>query len=291
MPTTAESRINRGWDNYWPHTHLWRITMKILNEPRPHFSVSQLTDYLNCPLAYRFRHVLGLAWGTTPRAVAFGASVHKSIEYMNKCLANGRPDVTADDVVTAFNRDWAHQIKTNNINWKKADEAAELLMKGQELLETYWQRFHDRRYTAVELGFRLPILDPSTGLFIKSRDVVGRIDAIDGGTLVEVKTSGRTPNQYQVDADLQLTLYSWAYRFLYGKAEDKIQVVYLVKTKEPKLEVLETHRDPEDHTKLISLMEQVIRAIDQRLFYPNPVGGYSCGTCGYRAECKEQWPL
>ena len=265
--------------------------MKIQNEARPHFSNSQLTTYLNCPMAYYLQYEIGIPWKQTPSAVAFGACIHRAIEIMSVCLQQGR-EPTQDDVVGTFNRDWADKIESENIVWRKPEEPAQLLIKGQDLLELYYKRFHERGYTAVELGFRLPILDPQTGLFVESHDLVGKFDAIeDGGTLVEIKTASRMPNKTQVHSDLQITLYSWAYRLLYGKPEDKILAVYLIKTKEPKIEVIETHRGEEDHTKLICLIEQVIRAIDQRLFYPNPVGGFGCGYCNYTLECKEQWPL
>ena len=264
--------------------------MQLRNECRPHFSISQLTDYLNCPFAYYLRHVAGLSWKSTPPAVAFGGTIHRTIEYMHKCQMHGSVD--RDDVLTAFHHDWAANIDGNNISWRKPDESAELQAKGQALVELYYDKFHSHRYSEVELGFRLPILDPSTGLFVSSRDMVGRIDAIDGGnSLVEVKTTSRKPSQTQVDSGLQITLYSWAYRMLYGVPEDRIIVVNLVKTKEPRIVVLETQREEEDYTKLIGLVDQVLRAIDSHLFYPNPIGGYGCGSCNYRDECSDQWPL
>ena len=265
--------------------------MKIQNERKPHFSVSQLTTYLQCPLAYYFQYELGLAWKVTPSAVAFGKCMHRAIETMNVCRKQGQ-EVSQDDLLRSFSRQWADTIEAGHVGWKKPEEPAELLTKGQCLLEEYYRQFRKCQYSDVELGFRLPILDAATGLYVQSRDIVGYIDAIDNGsTIVEYKTTGRTPNQHQVDSDLQLTLYSWAYRMLYGIPEDRIIVVNLVKTKEPKIEVVETHREEEDYTKLIGLMQQVIRAVDQRLFYPNPIGGFGCGTCNYAEECRKEWPI
>lgn len=266
--------------------------MKIQNEPRAHFSISQLTTYLQCPLQYYFQYELGLAWKSTPSAVAFGSSIHNAVEYLHRYSMDGS-SVTLDEVTRAFNLDWAANIEQNKIRWRRAEEPAELLTKGQQLMELYYDQFKDTKPTAVELEFRLPLLDPATGLFIEARDVVGKIDVItnggDGNSIVEVKTSGRSPSQMEVDHNLQLTLYSWAFRMLYGVPEQKILVVALVKTKTPKIEVVETHRAESDYTKLISLIEQVIKCIDQKVYYPNPVGGYGCGGCQYRSEC-DQWP-
>jgi len=118
--------------------------------------------------------------------------------------------------------------------------------------------------------------------------MVGKIDAIfKDDTVVEVKTTGRSPVQQEVDINLQLTLYSWAYRLIFGRPEKTIKVVNLVKTKEPKIVVVETQRTERDHSWLLATTFQVIRAIEQKLFYPNPIGGFGCFNCQYQEHCKE----
>jgi len=270
-------------DDLAPHR---RIMMNIQNERKPHISISQLTDYLNCPYAYYLHNVAGIAWKFMPSTVAFGACIHRTIATMNTHIRYGY-HTSKDNVVGQFTDQWGDEIQKKNIHWSKPEEPAELLIKGEKLMELHWKRFHRRRYDEVELGFRLPLLDPATGMYVPQREVVGILDAVSDGALVEYKTSSRTPNQAMVDSDLQLTLYSWAYRMLYGVPEDKIIVVYLVKTKRPKIQVVETHRNDDDYTKLICLMEQVIKAIDAGFFYPNPIGGFGCGLCQYKVECKD----
>ena len=65
--------------------------MRIINEERPHFSISQLTSYLQCPLRYYFEYVQGLPWPCVPSAVVYGASIHSAIEAINRSLMNGGP--------------------------------------------------------------------------------------------------------------------------------------------------------------------------------------------------------
>ena len=146
----------------------------------------------------------------------------------------------------------------------------------------------EEKPTDVELPFRLPIIDPRTGLFIDKRDLVGKIDAIfTDDTIIEIKTTGKSPVQQEIDSNLQVTLYSWAYRMLFGQQEKAIKVVNLVKTKEPKIVVTETQRTERDHSWLIATTTQVIRAIDNKLFYPNPIGGFGCFNCQYQAHCRD----
>jgi len=265
--------------------------MRIINEERPHISISQLNTYLQCPLCYYFQYELAIPWRTTPSAVAFGDIIHRAIEVYNTSLMNGHK-VTAEDMTAKFTEDWKAVIETNNVDWKSADESADLLMKGRDLLALYYQEFSGFRPKAVELEFRLPILDPSTGLYVESRDAVGRIDLIsERGIIVEVKTAGRSASQLDVDTNMQLTLYSWAYRMLYGEPEEKLVVVSLVKTKEPQMQLLKTQRCNKDYSRLFHLIARVIKSIDDKVYYPNPLNIWGCRSCQYVSECAEQWPL
>lgn len=265
--------------------------MKIANEERPHFSISQLVTYLECPLCYYFQYELSIPWKSTPSAVAFGDVCHQVIETINTSLMEGNP-ITTHDAIDLFSHSWTSKVEAENIEFKYADESADLLVKGRELVGLYYESFKTCIPIAVELEFRLPILDISTPLFIESHDVVGKIDAIsNSGTIIEIKTAGRTPAQVDIDTNMQITLYSWAYRFLYGVPEDKIVVVNLIKTKEPQVLVLNTSRNEIMYTKLFHLIDRVLKSIQQGLWYPNPMNVWGCKSCAYVTECEEQWPL
>jgi len=259
--------------------------MRIPKEERPHFSYSQLVCYLQCPLQYHFQYELGIAWEQTPSAVIFGSCVHDAVEVANLNLMYGELDPNA--VIKDFIKHW-EEVTDGEVLWKDEFEKDELLIKGKALIELYCDAVKEDRPTEVELPFRLPIIDPKTGIFLSSRDFVGKIDAIFAGdTIVEIKTTSRSPVQQEVDQNLQLTLYSWAYRMLYGQPETSIKVVNLVKTKVPKLVVTETHRSERDHSWLIATTTQVVRAIGQKIFYPNPIGGFGCFNCQYQQYCIE----
>jgi putative RecB family exonuclease len=258
--------------------------MRIPNENKPHFSASQLMCYLQCPLQYHFQYELGISWEKTPSAVLFGGAVHKGIEKANRLLMDGGIDIRV--VKAEYATAWKDTTSAEEIAWK--EDPSELYQKGGELLDLYCLEMASQKPTEVELPFRLPIVDPQTGLFISQRDLVGKIDAIfTDDTIIEIKTTGRSPVQQEVDQNLQITLYSWAYRMLYGKPEKVIKVVNLVKTKDPKISVVETQRTERDHSWLLGTTFQVLRAIDQKLFYPNPIGGFGCFNCQYQQHCKE----
>ncbi len=73
---------------------------------------------------------------------------------------------------------------------------------------------------------------------------------------------------------------------LYGRKPAKIVLVNLVKTKTPKIQVLDTDINPEKEKKLLHLMFAVNEAIDKECFYPNPRGGFGCSGCSYVLTCE-----
>jgi len=262
--------------------------MRKLNEDRPHISISQLTTYLQCPRQYYYQYVKGIEWATTPPAVVFGDAIHKAIEAINRSLMDGKV-IGRPEAIGIFNECWFDRTATENIQWKNSDEDGELLVKGGNLVGIYHDYYKASKARDVELEFRLPIIDTATGFMIESHDVVGKMDAIsESGTIVEIKTSSKTPNQIDVDTNMQLTLYSWAYRFLYGEPEDKLMVISLIKTKEPQIVCLKTTRTEASYTRLFKLIDSVLKAIDSGLFYTNPLNVWGCRGCAYLAQCESE---
>jgi CRISPR/Cas system-associated exonuclease Cas4 (RecB family) len=260
--------------------------MRILNEERPHISISQLTTYLQCPRQYFYQYVQAIPWKTIPAAVAFGDVAHRAIEAINRSLMDGNV-IDKNEAISTFTEGWSSKVDTEPIVWKTPDENGDLVVKGRELISIYYDSFSTNKVRDVELEFRLPILDPATGLFIESHDVVGKIDAIsEVGTIIEIKTSSKTPAQIDIDTNLQLTLYSYAYRMLYGQPEDKLMVISLIKTKEAQIACLNTTRTEASYTRLFKLIENVLKSIDSGLFYTNPLNIWGCKSCQYLAECE-----
>lgn len=254
-----------------------------MEEPRPHFSVTQLNTYLACPYKYFLQYEEKLQWEKVPSGVAFGSVVHRTIERFNRSLADGGMDERA--AIELFASEWGTESGREEVEFRRPDEREELKDKGKRLIQLYSQQFADMKPQAVERVFRLPILDVSTGMFEASRDILGTIDLIADGEVIEVKTSARSINQREADASLQLTLYSWAYRMVFGAEEKSLKIVALLKTAKPVIQVVQTCRTADDHSRLMELISQVIRAVELRIFYRNPNTRYGCDGCVYRIAC------
>ena len=115
----------------------------------------------------------------------------------------------------------------------------------------------------------------------------GYIDLIDDKRyIIDHKTSKRSFPEDSIEKDIQLTAYSMAYRALYGHDENGVRLNVMVRTKEPKIQQLQSTRKQEDSDRSRRLAEKVEKGINSEIFYPSE--NYTCGICGYSEMC-EKW--
>jgi CRISPR/Cas system-associated exonuclease Cas4 (RecB family) len=253
-----------------------------------HFSITQLTTYLNCPAQYRYSYIENLPWEFQSADLVFGNVCHQTIAHFH----NHRYEL--DQLVADFEKRWERAVEsTENLRFRNGDLSAcnaqagakQLTTRGKRLMEIYHQLFNQVVADDIELLFELPMLDLATGQYAQ-QTIQGRIDLIAEETVYELKTSSKSYNPKQADESLQLTFYAWAYQYLYGKPAKELKLVALVKTQAPKVQVLSTSRTMSDFTRLYNLMTGVIEAIEKGIFYPNSMSVYGCQNCQFQKACK-----
>ena len=253
----------------------------LLQEDRQHFSHSQLITMLSCPYKYRLQYIEGREWDYLPSSIVFGGAIHETLRDFHRALLDGTLD---SDFAASFKETFAESSK--DATFKDDSEYDELLLKGEQLITEYTSQFHHLKPLEVEMEFRLPLVNTFTGDLLE-KDIVGRVDLVtDGDCVYELKTGSSRMPVTAVNENLQLILYGWAYRILYGRTPQKLMLVNLVKTKKPQIQVLDAVADPEREKKLLHLMFRVNEAIDKETFYPNPRGSYGCGSCCYSVSCE-----
>ncbi len=259
--------------------------MLTLNEDRAHFSHSQLITMLSCPHKYYLQYVEGRDWDYVPSAVSFGSAIHESIRDFHIALQNG--GVKDKSVYTdVFRELFIEDADESNVMFKNDAEFDVLLEKGETLVTEYVDSFQQLKPLEVEMEFRLPLVNTFTGELM-DKDIVGRIDMIsEDGEIYELKTGSSSLPLKSVDENLQLILYGWSFKMLFGTAPQKLVLVNLIKTKKPKIQVLDTTIDEQKEKKLMHLMFRVNEAIEKECFYPNPRGMFGCSGCSYSLSCE-----
>lgn len=259
--------------------------MRIVGEPRPHFSFSQMDSYLACPHKYYLGYEQGLQWCFIPSVVVFGSVIHSVLEGFHRSLIALAPQ-SSIHLEKRFEQEWVRETQKDSIRFKNKEEQKVMLQQGKALVELYHEQFHPLKPKAVELDFRMPMIRTDTGELGK-RDIVGKIDMVENGNIPwEIKTGSKSISQSQADSNMQLTLYSWALSMMYGEHVGTVKVVNLVRTKTPKIQVIETERTPEDHQKLMRVLFGVNDAIEKKVFFANPKSIYGCGNCTYSPVCE-----
>jgi putative RecB family exonuclease len=252
-----------------------------MDEPRT-LSVSQVNAYLACPLKYRFQYVDHIEKPWRAAALAFGSSVHAAVEWFHTQRQFGKvPDVT--EVLKIFDADWYAQ-NLEPLVFSDRESKDGLLQKGREMLQLYVTEQAEWPIpAAVEQSFEVDLHDPETGEVLDVR-FRGFIDLIEqDGTVVDLKTAGRSLESGGLERHLQLSAYALAGLILTGNIP-KLRLDMLFKTARPRFERLESSRTVSELAWVAQLIREVALAIQTEHFFPNP--SWRCSECEYFAHCQ-----
>jgi putative RecB family exonuclease len=247
-----------------------------------HLSASQINLYLQCGLKYKFQYVDQIPRPFKSSGLVFGGVVHSTIDWFHKQRKMGKQP-TLELLYKILNADWFCQRLDNEIRYKEGEEETKLILTAKEMISLYFNSPLNGVEDA-EFPFRVPIINPANG---ERLGVVleGFIDLIEKGDVItEFKTSAKTMDPQSLEDILQLTTYSYAYQILFGKEPKLLKVVNFVKTKIPKMVVLETGREQKDHERLFNLAKEVLKGIKGGVFFPRQ--SFMCKDCEYENLCK-----
>jgi putative RecB family exonuclease len=231
-----------------------------------HLSASQMNLYLLCSLKYRFQYLDALPKPFRPAALAFGSSIHAALAWFHRHRCNGN-GLSLEKVWKIFEADWYAQGLDTEILYDGRESEASLQVLAKELLRLYVAR-PEGQVQGVEVPFTVPLANPANGEQLEV-NLEGFFDLITADeAIVEFKTSGQTMSSQDADNHLQLTAYSYAYEALYRRPAANLKIVDLVKSKKPKMVVLETVRTKADHERFFWLAKEVFGGIRSRVFFP-----------------------
>ena len=256
-----------------------------VNTMRPHWSFSQLSQFLSCPLQYYFERVLKLERPYAPSALVLGSSVHEGLAEYHRLL-QAEQAIPAGRVQETFLNAWQANEDRQPVQFKDKESKDELLAQGIGLLELYLQEPPPQQIVAVEQPMMVPLFTSSGECLEKPLvAVLDLLNRDDHGLVVsEYKTAARRYGESETETKLQATAYSHAIQQHFDE-KPGIRYVILVKTKKPAIQYVETVRNDEDAARLGDLIQAVERAIDAQAFYPieSPM---NCSGCQYYRQCK-----
>jgi putative RecB family exonuclease len=254
-----------------------------------HVSFTQLDQYLRCPARYRFIYIDHLEPDFAPASRAFGSGIHAAAAYFFRGVAQGEPP-GVEDVQGHFEALWNLETQAQPLRFGEKETKESLRDLVMRMLAVLHREFDPRtQVLAVEEPFRVPLVDSDTGEVL-DRDLVGTVDLLErdarrGLVVVDLKTSARKYSDLQVEASLQLSIYSYAMSLGPHAGREDLQLRFdvLTKTKQPELHRHWTTRDRAANVRLYRLASEVLRAIEAGAFHP--IVGWQCKDCPFRSKC------
>ncbi len=233
-------------------------------------SFSSIDDYLTCPLKYKFVRILRVPV-LQSFAVAFGASIHNTINEYYKHLQRGKK-MKLGELLELFSEKWQ---KEGYLHKKHEREA---FREGEKALANFLKSpFAQIKPISAEEPFSLPF---------GNELIKGKFDLILPGKkaprIIDFKTSGHITQEralQRVRDNLQLKLYAWAFYKIYQKLPESIGLVFLNSNK-----WAEIKPNPRSFTSLEEKIRNVAKGVKNKEFDPTP-SKFNCQYCAYRETC------
>lgn len=246
-------------------------------------SKTKLNTYCLCPEKYRLTYVENIRPEKTPTALIEGSALHHIVE---NCLVYGK---AISDMPEAASSEYWQEIQLEQTEYQ--DEKAMKSAQEKILREArcFLAKIGCLNTYQMETYFEHPLVNPVTGEVNDSIMLRGYADLIeqperDRIRIIDIKTSAKSPNLEQANRALELTVYAYLMGCNMGfHLEVPVSLLYLVRTKEPKVIWLNAQRSLADFIQLYETIQNVANAIQQGLFWKNQ--GMQCSWCQHQGLC------
>jgi DNA helicase-2/ATP-dependent DNA helicase PcrA len=184
-------------------------------------SVSQITTYLNCPLDFYYRFVLGVPEPESHNA-SYGTAIHGVIQAYNQAKLDDKP-ITLKDLEKILNENWHSE------GYLSKAHANSAFRQAQQTLKNFYD-IHETDIIPSRVEWPFSCIINGTNLTIK-----GRLDAVfetlNFTEIRDYKTSSSvtTPEKAKSRAtsSLQLTLYALVWQQLNNELPDKLVLEFV----------------------------------------------------------------
>ncbi|MCD6421925.1 ATP-dependent helicase, partial [bacterium] len=232
-------------------------------------SYKVIDDYETCPLKYKFVKILRVPV-LQSFAVAFGASIHHTLEEYYKKLLSGEK-LSLKELLELFEQKWRAEGYLHRKHEKEA------FRQGKKALENFFKSpFAKIKPLATEQPFSVKV----------GEDLVsGRFDIVlpgeKGVKIFDFKTGlvDRQRAENQVRSSLQLKIYTWAYHKIHGKLPEKVGLFFVNSNLYVELAPTERY-----FSRIEEKIKRVAEGIRKRQFDPTP-SRFACTYCAYRETC------
>lgn len=250
-----------------PHAHNQEI-FHILPEK---FSYSQINDFLNCPLKYKYKNYLKLPLPGTHH-LSFGLTIHKVFEEYLKYFQNlnsfDQQDLFGKSkkaqilpefklLETFYHKYWLDEwypSKTEKERYKK---------KGAEMLKEFYNECEKKMPNPkfIEKSFFIPLDN------FKFTGKIDRADSAENGVVIYDYKTGRRPKKTDKKDLDQLYIYQWAAQEYFKEKVVGLKYWYLQEPAFVEEELAEPKKIEALKEGLLEAMKKIVHTTKFDLFY------------------------
>ena len=242
-----------------------------------HYSYTQLSTYLQCPLKYKYHYVDGWRERGEKANLVFGRLFQSAVE----------SQFLVADSVRFFSEKWG-MVKEVPLEYSNGDSWELMLEQGQRLLALFRRQqrvqIEDGRTDfQVKIRRRLPMSDRH---FLAYIDALGWVDGVH--SLIEWKTSTQAyPESLPrlLELDPQLVCYSWA-----AQKQD-VCLVNFIRKKQPEIQYLRVRIRKRQWKAFEQTLDMLVSEMEAGHYYARSGIRYpnnQCLNCAYNGLCLRQ---
>ena len=234
----------------------------------------QIDDYLTCPLKYKYVHILRVPI-LQHHSIIYGKAIHEAIKEYNRKKLEGKI-ITVKELISVFESTWSSE------GFLTREHEEQRFESGKNALKLFYERQEasDNIPTFVEKDFSFPLGNN------RVRGRWDRVDVKDGTTVIIDFKSSDVREQKEADRrvkeSLQLSIYALAYKEVYGKMPERVELHFLESGLVGRCE-----KDEDDLKETIEKIKIVADGIRQKIYKAKPQY-IACRYCAYSEICPYQ---
>lgn len=240
-----------------------------------HFSFSQLASFENCPLQYKFMHILKIPTKGKSN-FSFGKSIHNSLhrfvlDYHNK------KENSLDELLKIYEGEWIN-------DWYEDGREQEMFFNnGKRILASFYDDFMKAKPKVFDFD-GIPGLEKTFSLKIDGNNVIGAIDRIDdigGGVEIMDYKTGNPKTSLGTDEKFQLLIYHLAAKKIFNLEVKKLTFFYVEDGSKFSFEPKSG-----DEEKTEKKIADIIKRVKKSSF--KPTAGWHCQFCDFKNICSHK---
>ncbi len=232
-------------------------------------SYTMLKAFFNCEYSFFLRYVERVPLAENSASV-FGTAIHRSIS-----IGHVNNLTNKEDWIKLFKREWFAETSNKKIIYSSDRDYIKKLEDGRKMMADYFDTYVKGNKPPQNIEMRF---GKKENIRLGNHLLVGIIDQIDEDKIVDLKTGSRPNSKLELDLDLQFTIYSYAYKQLFGKEEKGLILRHLGTMKD-----MTTERTEKDFEILLSEVNKIQAKVDSGVFTRNL--DRSCAKCYFLESC------